>query len=359
MRLSNDGTWDTETWESYTTTKSWTLASGDGTKTVHCQFSNAAGLSSSTYTDTIFLDTTPPTGSIQINDGSADTGVTGVMLSLSYADAGSGVSQVRLSNDGTWDTEPWETPAAVRGWTLPSGDGTKTVYFQIRDNGGLISSTSSDTIILDTSTPQGSIQINSGADYTNTTTVTLNLLATDAGSGVWGMRLSNDGANWTSWEPYKTTKTWNLEGGPGEKRVHVQFIDNVDLTVWAYDNTTLDTMLPVANAGQNQNAQVGQTVTFNGTGSTDNSGIASYMWIFGDGATGTGVTPTHTYATAGNYTVSLMVTDLAGNTAATTATVTIQVIIPEFPSALMLAALVTVTLAVSLAFRRKAKYGKQ
>ena len=353
-RFSNDGTSWTA-WESYSNTKSWALAPGDGSKTVHCQLKDNAGFISSTFSDSILLDTAPPTGSISINSGNSDTGTTGVMLSLSYSDAGSGVSQVRYSNDGVWDTEPWESPAASRGWSLSAGDGTKTVYFQVKDSAGLTSSTSSDTIILDTSPPQGSIQINSGATYTNATTVTLALLATDAGSGVWGMHFSNDGATWTGWEPYATTKTWSLEGGPGEKQVNVQFIDNVDLTVWAWDTITLDTMLPVANAGQNQNVQVEQVVTFNGGASADNTGIASYLWNFGDGTTGTGAMPTHAYSSEGTFTVTLMVKDLAGNSAASSATVTVEVIIPEFPPALMLAALMIATLAISLAFKRKTK----
>jgi len=40
----------------------------------------------------------------------------------------------------------------------------------------------------------------------------------------------------------------------------------------------------------------------------------SYEWDFGDGNTSTDVTPTHTYKTAGGYTVSLKVTDDRGNT---------------------------------------------
>ncbi|MCA0295768.1 MAG: PKD domain-containing protein [Actinobacteria bacterium] len=45
-------------------------------------------------------------------------------------------------------------------------------------------------------------------------------------------------------------------------------------------------------------------------GSTDPDGtIATYAWNFGDGATGTGLTAQHSYTTAGNYTVTLTVTD--------------------------------------------------
>jgi PKD repeat protein len=54
---------------------------------------------------------------------------------------------------------------------------------------------------------------------------------------------------------------------------------------------------------------------FDGSGSTDSDGsITSYAWDFGDGATGTGVTPQHTYAAAGTYTVKLTVTDDRGGT---------------------------------------------
>ncbi|MEM7220381.1 MAG: PKD domain-containing protein [Pseudomonadota bacterium] len=57
---------------------------------------------------------------------------------------------------------------------------------------------------------------------------------------------------------------------------------------------------------------------FDGSASTDVDGsIVSYAWDFGDGASGTGATLSHTYAAAGDYTVMLTVTDDigAGNTA--------------------------------------------
>ena len=58
----------------------------------------------------------------------------------------------------------------------------------------------------------------------------------------------------------------------------------------------------------------GRTVTFDGSGSYDpDSGeqIASYAWTFGDGASATSTTPTttHTYASEGTFTASLVVTD--------------------------------------------------
>jgi PKD repeat protein len=81
---------------------------------------------------------------------------------------------------------------------------------------------------------------------------------------------------------------------------------------------------PTADPDGPYTATAGVAVTFDGTGSTDGDGtIDSYQWDFGDTATGAGVSPSHVYADAGEYTVTLTVTDNEGatDTATTTATI--------------------------------------
>ncbi len=64
----------------------------------------------------------------------------------------------------------------------------------------------------------------------------------------------------------------------------------------------------IANAA-NQ-CLTGNSFTFNGSGSTISNGtITSYNWNFGDSNTGTGQTPTHSYTNAGNYVVTLTVSN--------------------------------------------------
>jgi PKD repeat protein len=82
---------------------------------------------------------------------------------------------------------------------------------------------------------------------------------------------------------------------------------------------------PVAEAGPDKALTVGETANFDGAASTDNVGVVSYEWAFGDGDTASGVTASHQYASAGTYTVTLNVSDLAGNDDTDTAEVEVEV----------------------------------
>jgi len=72
---------------------------------------------------------------------------------------------------------------------------------------------------------------------------------------------------------------------------------------------------PVAMAGADQEVCTNTQVAFDGTASRDFDGVVnSYFWDFGDGTTGGGATPSHTYKKAGVYRVVLTITgDLRGD----------------------------------------------
>lgn len=64
-------------------------------------------------------------------------------------------------------------------------------------------------------------------------------------------------------------------------------------------------------------------VAFTNTTTDADSDVASQEWSFGDDETSTAASPTHTYAAAGSYNVTLTVTDGTGNVESVNKTVTV------------------------------------
>jgi PKD repeat protein len=96
--------------------------------------------------------------------------------------------------------------------------------------------------------------------------------------------------------------------------------DDVTITVTSTINTP-----PVADANGPYSGTAGVAVVFDGSGSYDADGDAlTYVWDFGDGFTGTGVSPIHAYAAGGVYTVTLVVSDGKENSSPSVTTATIN-----------------------------------
>ena len=81
-----------------------------------------------------------------------------------------------------------------------------------------------------------SFVINQGGGSTTTQDVTLNISASDAGSGIGSvarfpflegavMQFSNDNRNWSNVVPYATTHSWDLSDNGGVKTVYARFRD--------------------------------------------------------------------------------------------------------------------------------------
>jgi len=97
MHFSNDNLTWTE-YETYSTSKNWTLEDGEGLRQVYAQFKNNAGLASAVTSATIILDTTPPT--IANVSRSPDGNVQGdqpVKISVNATDTTAGIENVRLT----------------------------------------------------------------------------------------------------------------------------------------------------------------------------------------------------------------------------------------------------------------------
>jgi len=86
-----------------------------------------------------------------------------------------------------------------------------------------------------------------------------------------------------------------------------------------------DTEPPVARISASPTSGTAPlTVSFSGASSTDNVGIVSYYWSFGDGTASSGITAAHTYRAYGTYTATLTVRDAAGNPDSDSLTITVS-----------------------------------
>ncbi len=132
--------------------------------------------------------------------------------------------------------------------------------------------------------------------------------------------------------------------------------DNITGTLFTLDMTTTNTLaagsnpllgpgirilvtpnaltLPTANfSGTPTGGIAPLTVNFTDLSIAGTGTITSWLWDFGDGATSTTRNPVHTYAVAGNYTVTLQVTDNLGQSDIETKTNYITVTSPIPPTA--------------------------
>jgi PKD repeat protein len=105
---------------------------------------------------------------------------------------------------------------------------------------------------------------------------------------------------------------------------------NVTDTIGQWDTDTMivtvtDATPPVADAGSDTTVDLGSSVTFDGSASSDNVGVISWTWTFFDGSdqTLTGDVVAYVFTTLGDHTVTLEVADAAGLTATDTVVITI------------------------------------
>lgn len=139
---------------------------------------------------------------------------------------------------------------------------------------------------------------------------------------------------------------WDFgNGSTGSGKTTNHTFDNsgnydVELTVTDAGGATDTTTKTISVTNQSPNASFsvnhtsGEAVSFNASGSSDSDGsVASYEWNFDDGSTGSGEAISHTFDSAGEYTVELIVTDDQGATDSTTKSISVSPPPNESPNA--------------------------
>jgi PKD repeat protein/lysophospholipase L1-like esterase len=198
--------------------------------------------------------------------------------------------------------------------------GTYAVSLTVTNTSGLSATTTTQAII--SARPPGA---NAGGPY----------------AAAQGTAVNFSGMNSSDPQGEALTYAWNFGDGsstgsdvnpshtyvaPGTYTVSLTVTNTSGLSATTTTQAIISARPPGANAGGPYSAAQGTAVSFSGQNSSDPQGEAlAYTWNFGDGnLTGSGVNPSHTYLTAGTYTVSLTVTNTSGLSAAATTTATVS-----------------------------------
>ena len=225
-------------WEPFSETKSWTLKTGAGTKTVYAKFRNDFEIESELVFDTIEPKMVT-NYSFTINGGTDTTNSLNVVLNIQAEDA----THMMIANDASFTGAFWEPYAETKNWTLSPGGknqnknmgNEKVPGMTIKMNPFSIRSYSTSVFMkfkndFEVETPVVSndilveilswIKINNDSLYTASRQVTLNLFSENADE----MMIGNDSLFTAStWEPYDQSKSWILPAGDGPYYVYVKF----------------------------------------------------------------------------------------------------------------------------------------
>mgnify|MGYP002624860293 CR=1 FL=1 len=164
-------------WEAYSNTKQVSFTT-QGTNYIHALFMDEVGNISSVVNSsaTIYDSVAPTISSVSINSGDDYANNVSVTVRVSVSDTTSGVDYVTLSGDisETGDNAKFTFNATDRtnGYkdcavTLSGADGSKSISATATDIAGNTSTSSSDTITLDTSAAEATLVLRESDDSAN------------------------------------------------------------------------------------------------------------------------------------------------------------------------------------------------
>jgi PKD repeat protein len=171
---------------------------------------------------------------------------------------------------------------------------------------------------------------NAGGPYEGYVYRLITFDASESSGTITGYRwdFDDDGTYDTDWLTISTT-TYAYSTA-GTYIVKLQVKDDTEATDTNTTTATINEQQteiypPIAAANGPYTGLTYQSISFDGSSSYDIDGtMTSYIWDFGDGATGNGINPIHIYNISGLYNITLTVTDNDGLTNSNKTTATIE-----------------------------------
>ena len=229
MKVSEDSSFTGISWEAFATTKSFTLSSGSGEKTVYAVFKNDFQFESALVSDDI-LPQPITNANITINNDAQYTASRNVTLTI----AASGATHMKVSENSNLTGVSWESFVTTKSFTLSTSDGSKTVYAKFKNDFDMESNAINDQITLDTTPPTAAFSVSPNSGIAAETGFNFNAAATtDNLASASDLQIrwdwDNDGSYDTGWSAAKTASHTYSVGG-GNKTVKLEAKDGAGNT---------------------------------------------------------------------------------------------------------------------------------
>ncbi|WP_321423205.1 PKD domain-containing protein [uncultured Methanobacterium sp.] len=272
-----------------------------GTYTVTLTVTNSAGNNTIITTSYItVLNNTAPNVTATPDAGIYNTTQT---VTLTSDQPG---STIYYTTDGSDPTNASNSNRVPYSNPIPINTTTNLNYAAV-NTGGVGSSRYNKTYVIDSSIP--TVTVNpEGGNFNSTQSVTLTTVDLDTNTTTYFTTDGTDPKNSSTRVVYSTPFEVNTS-------ITLRYVAVDAAGNWSPDysqtyNITIATP-PVASFTSNATTGAAPlTVQFNDTSSNSPT---SWLWDFGDNTTSTEQNPTHTYTSAGTYTVTLTATNSAGN----------------------------------------------
>jgi YD repeat-containing protein len=325
--------WDLDGNGSYETNTGATATAG---KTYAAQGNVSVGLrvtddngATATTTQPVTIQNHAPAASFTTTPNPASTGATVSFNGSASSDPDGTIAKYEwdLDGNGSYETSTGATATTSRSYATA---GSQTVELRVTDNQGATATTTR-TVTIQNRVPAASFTATPSTAPSGTAVAFNGSASSDPDGTIAKYEWDLDGNGSYETNTGATATASTIYATPGNRTVGLRVTDNEGATATTTRTVTVQNRVPTASITATPNPVVsGASVTFNGSASSDPDGtIAKYEWDLdanGSYETSTGATATAstTYATPGNRTVGLRVTDNSGGTATKSVALTVQ-----------------------------------
>lgn len=308
------------------------LSDGPGLRTVRGRIKDSQGAFTD-YTAALSVQNVAPTAKLN----ASYAGASGAPITFAVAvtdpsptDMAAGFTYAWDFGDGGQSTQ--KSPAYSYAKA-----GSYTVSVTVSDKDGGIGTTTAMVTITAAAPPQATLTGGS-ANEGNTGAVSFSNPTGGSGGYLYSFDFDNNGTFEVTDSTSGTTSVpaTYLADGPGSRVVRGRIKDSAGAFTDYTTTISINNVAPTVTLNVPSSGSAGTALNFAATVSdtspVDTSAGFTYLWDFGDGSTSTQKAPSHTYASAGSYTVSLKASDKDNGATTKTTTAIITSTTTSFPN---------------------------